>query len=210
MRFPLDVRGLLAALLASAAIACSSSDDDGDNDPGAERPEAELNIVRLAADAPPLFSDSISFWAFRGEGAEARLYFQDETGGQGDEYLSLKLANESLRLYPDGTPFADGDSVLIIIKVVDPQAILFELQPAGLKFSANDRAELRIRYDRADGDFNDDGEHDGHDDDIEDIIGIWRQESPGLPFVRLGTARVREQKELRAELDGFSRYAIAY
>jgi len=33
---------------------------------------------------------------------------------------------------------------------------------------------------------------------------------PGDPFVRLGSVKVEGQEELEADLQGFSRYAIAY
>ncbi len=203
------LRRLLAVALLLAVGACS---DDGPSpdDPGSQRPEDELRLLRLAAGAPLLEEDSISFWAFRGESVEQKLYFLAPGGGRGDEYLSLKLEDETLRARPDGTPFAEGDSVLITIKAVDPTQVLFELEPTGLQFSSSHPAELKIRYAEADPDLNDDGEDDEEDDAVELRIGIWRQEQPGDPFVRLGTARVEELKELEAELTGFSRYAIAY
>ena len=88
--------------------------------------------------------------------------------------------------------------------------LLFGLQPTGLKFSTAKPAELKIRYAQADDDLNEDGEVDEQDDQIETILGIWRQEQPGQPFVRLGSVKVEEQQELEAMLTGFSRYAIAY
>ena len=51
---------------------------------------------------------------------------------------------------------------------------------------------------------------DGEDDDIENTMAIWRQETPSDPFVRVGTAVVKDLKEAEAELTGFSRYALAY
>ena len=57
---------------------------------------------------------------------------------------------------------------------------------------------------------NEDGDVDEEDDHIETILGIWRQEQPGDPFVRLGSVKVEDQEELEAKLTGFSRYAIAY
>ena len=53
--------------------------------------------------------------------------------------------------------------------------------------SADKPAELKIHYDHADDDLDDDGDVDGEDDDIESTLSIWRQESPGDPFVRLGS-----------------------
>jgi hypothetical protein len=116
----------------------------------------------------------------------------------------------SLRARPDGTPFAEGDSILITIRVVDPAQMLFELEPSGLTFSPDVPAELKIHYDQTGGDLDDDGDVDVDDDAIESTMAIWRQESPGDPFVRVGTAVVEDLEEAEAELQGFSRYALAY
>jgi hypothetical protein len=99
--------------------------------------------------------------------------------------------------------------VLVTIKVVDPALILFDLEPTGLQFSSAEPAELKIKYAEADDDYDDDGDDDEDDDEIELRLGIWRQENPGDPFVRLGTLR-GDDDDLEADLTGFSRYAIAY
>jgi hypothetical protein len=198
----------LAMAGVALALACSSDGTDPD-EPGTERPPEALNLVRLRPEAPPLEDESVSFWAFRGESVETKLYFLAPGGGRGDEYLSLKLEDETLDRYPDGTPFADGDSVLVTITVVDPTLVLFELEPTGLQFSAVKPALLKINYAEADDDFDDDGDEDDDDSEIELRLGIWRQENPGDPFVRLGTLQ-GDDDDLEANLTGFSRYAIAY
>ena len=200
----------LAVIALVLAVGCSSDDTPSPDSPGSERPPAELSVARLSPDAPPLESSTVSFWAVKGEQAEQKLYFLDDQGQRGEEYLSLKLDDESLLSRPDGSAIAEGDSVLITITVEDPALLLFELQPSGLKFSPADPAELKIRYAHADDDLNEDGAVDGEDDHIESILGIWRQEQPGDPFIRLGSVKVEGQEELEAELTGFSRYAIAY
>jgi hypothetical protein len=116
----------------------------------------------------------------------------------------------SLLSYPDGTPFAVDDSVLITVRVVDPAQLLFELEPTGLRFNPQEPAELKIHYDHADDDLDDDGDVDSEDDEIERTLAIWRQESPGDPFVRLGSLLIEDLEEIEAELEGFSRYALAY
>jgi hypothetical protein len=197
---------LLAAPLA-ALLACS--DSGGPSDSGS-RPPADLNIVELADDAPPLYNPEVSFYAVKGENREARIFFQDDQGAAGDEYLRLRVDANTLEARPDGTPIAEGDSVLITIRVVDPAQMLFEMEPSGLDFSADQPAELRIRYAEVHGDLNDDGTVDSEDDHIESTMAIWRQETPSDPFVRVGTAVVKDVEEAEAELTGFSRYALAY
>lgn len=191
----------------AALLACSDSSSPSTGD---SRPPAELNIVGLPGDAPPLYNPEASFWAVKGQDAEARIYFQDDKGQPGEEYLRLRVDGPSLQARPDGSPIAEGDSVLITIRVVNPAQMLFEMEPSGLTFSPDEPAELKIRYEETRGDLNDDGSVDGSDDDIESTMAIWRQETPSDPFVRVGTAVVKELEEADAELTGFSRYALAY
>jgi hypothetical protein len=210
MFFSVRFRVSTVAIAMALAIGCSSDPTSSPNDPGSERPPDGLTVARLATTAPPLEESTVSFWAVKGRSVEQKLYFLDSQGQRGEEYLALKLEDESLSQRPDGSAIAEGDSVLITITVEDPALLLFSLQPTGLKFSASKPAELRIRYDQADDDLNEDGDVDGEDDSLESILGIWRQELPGDPFVRLGSVKVEGQEELEADLQGFSRYAIAY
>jgi hypothetical protein len=210
MFFSVRFRVSTVAIAMALAIGCSSDPTSSPNDPGSERPPDGLTVARLATTAPPLEESTVSFWAVKGRSVEQKLYFLDSQGQRGEEYLALKLEDESLSQRPDGSAIAEGDSVLITITVEDPALLLFSLQPTGLKFSASKPAELKIRYDQDDDDLNEDGDVDGEDDSLESILGIWRQELPGDPFVRLGSVKVEGQEELEADLQGFSRYAIAY
>jgi hypothetical protein len=196
--------------LGVAACGDDSNDTPDPDEPGTTRPPGELSILRLAADAPPLFENSVSFWAVRGEDREGRLYFEDDQGQRGEEYLRLQIGSSSLLARPDGTPFAAGDSVQVTVTVVDPTQILFQLEPEGLTFSSTSPAELEIEYDEAGEDLNDDGSVDGEDDEVESLLGVWRQATVGQPFVRLGSAVIEDLREIEAELTSFSRYAIAY
>jgi hypothetical protein len=200
------IRNLLF-IVPVALLACS---DSGGPEDGTTKPPSELKILRLSDASLPLFNSEESFYAVRGEDREARIFFQDESGGQGEEYLRLRVDAQSLQAYPDGTPFAEDDSVLITVRVVDPAELLFELEPSGLQFNPSEPARLKIHYDHADDDLNDDGDVDESDDDLEQTLSIWRQESPGDPFVRLGTVLDQDLEEVEAELEGFSRYALAY
>lgn len=189
---------------------CGDSDGSGPNPPPEQRPPAALNILKLAANSPPVFNPVESFWAKKGVDSEVKIYFQDAVGGQGEEYLRLRIDDISLQALPNGTPIAVGDSVLITIRVADPTQILFEFEPTGLTFNPQKPAELDIKYQQADDDFNEDGVVDQEDEDIEDTLSIWRQENPGGDFVKIGSLVIESIEEIDAELLGFSRYAIAY
>ena len=189
-------------------LGCSSSTTEPP--PPDIRDPAALNILQLAQNAPPLWNSQASFYAIRGEDREARLFFQDAVGGQGEEYLRLKIPDSSLLTRPDGTPFVVGDSILITVTVVDVQQILFELEPSGLRFDPAKPAELEIKYQEAGDDYDQDGDVDTEDDDIETLLAIWRQEIVGGVFERLGSVKFEDLKEVDVELTGFTRYAIAY
>ena len=199
-------------LILSLALTLACSDAGGPEDDDDTRPPSELTILRLSETSPPLFDAEVSFWAVRGENREGEIRFVDDEnpGAPGEEYLELEVDAEALLGYPDGTPFVEGDSVLITVRVVDPDRLLFEFEPAGLTFSPDRPAELKIHYDHADDDLDEDGDVDGEDEDLELTISIWRQENDGDPFERLGSFLIEDLEEIDAELGGFSRYALAY
>lgn len=199
----------LIALPFALALACSDSggpDDDG------TRPPSDLTILRLSGDSPPLLNPVESFYAVRGDNREVRIFFEDENdpGEAGDEYLRFAVDNDALLARPDGTLFVEDDSVLITVRVVDAARLLFEFEPAGLSFSPSRPAELKIHYDKADDDLDEDGDVDIDDEELELTLAIWRQESDGDPFVRLGSLLIDDLEEIDAEVEGFSRYALAY
>lgn len=100
--------------------------------------------------------------------------------------------------------------MLITVQVLDPTNILFQMEPTGLTFNPAEPAELKIHYDHADHDFNEDGAVNTIDDQIKSTLAIWRQETPADNFVRLGSVNVEDLEEINADVLGFSRYAIAY
>ena len=197
-------RTIATIVLAGLLAAC------GDATGPDTRPPSALNILRLAASAPPLEENEISFYAVRGQGREGIMYFQDSQGGRGEEYLRLKFDGESLLNGADGTPVAVGDSVLITVRVVDPTRVQFEFEPSGIVFNPLHMPELRIRYDEADHDFNEDGQQDAADAQIETELSLWRQEVVGTPYLKLPSTLVIDLDEVEGLLPGFSRYAIAY
>lgn len=193
-------------LLGAALLVTSCGDSTGPD----TRPDDGLNILRVAADAPPLEASEVSFYAVRGRGSEGILYFQDGNGGRGQEYLRFTLDNESLITDAGGLPVAIGDSVLIRITVVDPAEIQFQFEPAGIVFNPLHMPELRIRYDESDHDFNEDGLENAEDSEIETRLSLWRQELPGGVYIKLPSLLTADVDEVEGKVAGFSRFAIAY
>ena len=187
----------LVLALPAALAACESPSGGDDLVPG-----EDLVFLRPAPDAPHLETYDTSFVAVAGEDHEIRIDYVN-----GEECLRFRLDDDSLLRRPDGTRFQDGDTVTIRIRLVDAGYFNFEFQPAGLRFDHDHPAELRVDYGRAHPDYNGDGEVDGDDDDFE--FGWWRQEQPSQPWRRVGSVRVHDLKEVRAEIDGFTRYALA-
>ena len=188
-------------ILAAAGLALSGcSDPSGppvvDTD--------DLLFIRQAAGAPALATVDTTFWARRGEDMEVRLEYVN-----GRDCLRFELEEESLLTRPDGTPFAAGDSVQIRIRLVDPELYNFEFSPAGLRFSSEEPAELRVSFRYADRDVDGDGDVDDQDEVEFDDAGFWKQETPASSWMRIGTGRFDATEEMRAELEGFTRYALA-
>lgn len=191
---------LAAAGLAAAAGGCERS-------PTGE-PDDRLVFIRAAADAPPLATHEVGFWAVKGDNREVEIRYLPRPGEtEGERCLRFRVHGDALLRHPDGRTFQEGDSVRISIRVVDYQQFRFEFAPAGLRFDPERPAELRVSYRFADPDFNRDGVVDGRDEDFE--FGFWRQERAGRPWTRIGSARIHDLDEVRADLDGFTIYALA-
>jgi hypothetical protein len=201
---------IAAALAAGVTLGCGS-------DPTGPivRPPAQLNILRIATAAPPLWNRDTVFTCVKGQGCDGRIFFLDTlVGGRGEEFARLTLDQASLLRRPDGTAINDGDAVAITMSVVG-DSVMLEFAPAGLRFDPAHPAKLVIEYgeagDSVPEDFNGDGfAGDAGDDTIEQMLSVWREELPGDPFVKIGTAKIESLNEVEADLMRFSRYALAY
>ena len=185
----------LCLLLPAAFAACD--DPSGGDGPV---PGEDLVFLRPGPDAPSLAVDEVSFVAVAGRDHDVRIPYSN-----GDECLRFRLDDDALTRRPNGTAMNDGDTITIRIRVVDNGYFNFEFQPAGLRFA--EPAELRVNYRFAHPDYNGDGEVDDDDEDFE--FGWWRQEMPGQDWERVGGVRLHDLTEVRAEIDGFTRYALA-
>ena len=189
---------LLAAVLASC----------GDSPSGpSELPASQLVFIRAAADAPPLESNQAQVWAKAGDGRRVELRYQKVGEYGGDRCLEFNIPGDALLRRPDGTAFAKGDSILITITLNDPSTFNFTFAPAGLTFSKDHPAELRISYKWANPDYNGDGVVDSRDRAFR--FDIWKQESEGAQWFHIGTSRDSNVEELRADIFGFTRYAMS-
>lgn len=199
----------MAVVAVTSAAACG--DGDGPSGPDEGIPEVELTFLRHAANAPPLLtSGDTTVVATRGVSLDLEIFYEAEGGGgeRGDRFLRFTLEDGSLLRHPDGTPFADGEQIAISLHL-DPELLAIEFEPSGLVFDPDAPARLELRYAEADGDYDEDGDEDSDDAELEDEIDLWRQESPGDPWFRIGEIRDLDLDEVKARLFGFSRYALA-
>src|SRR5438128_10290861 len=82
-------------------------------------PASQLHIVAQGASAPPLYADSVSFYAVWGQDREVRMYYQGATPGvRGDEMLRFKVPGDGLLRRPDGSEFQSGDSIRIVLNEI--------------------------------------------------------------------------------------------
>ena len=196
---------LIAMLGATAILSCS------DNTGPESRPPGELNIIRQDTLAPPLVSNTASVWAKVGDGRELHLNYQGATPADtGEEFIRFEIPGDGLVRKPDGTPFQAGDSILITVTVINDADFHFDFEPAGLVFSTEHPARLRVRYFDADHDFDDDGDTDAADAAIEQVLDLWHRSGPSASWTKVGSVKFEELDELDANIFSFSEYAVAW
>ncbi|HEY7027777.1 MAG TPA: hypothetical protein VH438_09245 [Gemmatimonadales bacterium] len=203
---------LMPAIAAALLGGCTSSMDSGGS---TTKPPSQLNFLQFAATAPTLCSNSVTFDATKGVDVEAALEFPEpgepaDCSGGTEDFVRLRIDKESLLELPNGTPLNDGDVVSITMTWVGGDSIMVQLEPTGLKFNPAKPAELKIEYGEASDDLDHNGTVDSEDDEIEQELGLWRQAVLGDDFVLIGSVKLEDENEFEAELNGFSRYAIAY
>lgn len=174
-----------------------------------ELPDDRIVLVKAAPDAPPLETQHVSFWAKAGDTRHVEIRYESDSSYSGDRCLEFTVPSNGLYRMPDGRVMQKGDSVLITVDVVDPMRFDFRFSPSGLQFDPRHPAEMRVSYKWVAKDANGDGVEDDRDRALLLALAIWRQEAPGQPWTRLSTDRSGDAQELRADIPGFSQYAMA-
>lgn len=196
---------MLVLAIPALGLAC------GDGTGPERRQTDDLTFLRFSASAPDLAQSSVTFWAVKGQDRRGRLFFVTPLNSPDTaEFMTFRVREESLLRRPDGTPFADGDSIQITITLLDPVRLAVNMQPAGLRFSSFEPAELEFDYGESDEDYDNDGVVDDDDSVAERRIAIWRQELPGQPWVRLSSRVEVSLDEVEADITSFTSYALAF
>ena len=209
MRFSTLASLAVTALLISG---CGASDDTPVNpiDP-TPVPETSLRFLQPSAGSA-LRTDSVSFWAVKGEDREVAMYYVPTVGGDSTRFLRFRVRKETLLKRPDGTTFADGDSVRITIRLRDFSKLVTEFSPSGLTFSGSRPAELRLDFKKANPDYNKDGVVNATDTGLVPTFAIWKQEALGQPWFKLTSAVEvsSDLSEVKADILSFTNHAIAW
>ncbi len=207
-------RWAAVALTAVLAIACSS-DTPVDPTPapgGSGIPETSLQFLKPAT-GTSLRTDSVTFWAVKGQDREVAMYYRPNAGSSDSvRFLRFRVRNESLLRRPDGSAFAAGDSVRITIRIRDFSKLITDFSPSGLTFSELRPAELRLDFKNSDQDYNRDGSVNQADTNLVPTFAIWKQEAVGQPWFKLTSAVeiAGNLSEVKADVLSFTAHAIAY
>ncbi|MCC7054686.1 MAG: hypothetical protein IT355_15550 [Gemmatimonadaceae bacterium] len=175
-------------------------------------PQSQLTFLRPAPGVA-LSRDSAVFWAKRGEDREVAMYYLPTPGSSDSvRYLRFRVRKEALLTRPDGSAFAEGDSVRITIRIRDFSNLITEFSPSGLKFSASKPAELRLDFRNADPDRNRDGVVNAADTSLVASFAIWKQEAVSQPWYKLTSAVEVSSNfsEVKADITSFTNHAVAW
>ena len=197
------MRNFIRSIVMLAIVVLGACSGDGSSLTETQRPTSGLHFIRLSASAPPLQSTVVSFYAVKGQDREVRVKLSD-----GSDFLRFRVFSNSLDTRPDGTPIAQGDSILITITVPDPTVYAANFQPAGLKFVSP--ARLQFEFADCDKDLNGDGVVNAADSALILQMSTWRQETASAPWVKIGSTVETNINEVQSDIAGFSGYALAY
>lgn len=168
-------------------------------------------FLRAAAGAPTIANPVIAFYAKKGVNAEVKMLYNPEPGkGDSALFLDFRVDDRSLAFRPDGTPIAQGDSVLITLTLVDASHGIVDFQPAGLRFSADKPARLKLNFLEADSDYNGDGVVNQTDKTLTHSFSVWKRESSADPWVRLSSVVDEGTDDVNADILGFTSYSIGF
>lgn len=208
---------LLTLLLTAVLAAGCGGDSPNPVDPGTKvdttpTPTSALTFLRPATNVV-LSKDSATFWAKAGEDREVAMYYRPVAGSTDSvRFLRFRVRKEALLTRPNGTPFANGDSVLITIRMLDFSKLITEFSPSGLKFNPSKPAELRLDFRNADRDYNRDGSVTSADTVVAAKFAIWKQEAVNQPWFKLTSAIEVDANfaEVKADITSFTNHAVAF
>lgn len=205
---------LLAFTLLSAIVgACTNGDptEPPTLTPTVGDTSLTVNTLAPAAGAPAIANPVVTFWAKKGESREAFMYYQSRPGrADSTVFVRFRVSQRALLTRPNGQAFADGDSVLITITLVDPAQLIVRFEPSGLAFDPADPADLKFSFLETDDDLDDDGTVDGDDALLQNLLTVWRRETVSAPWMRQTSRLTIATHEIETDVLGFTDYVVAW
>jgi hypothetical protein len=165
---------------------------------------SEVTFLRLPTDVYASAQKTAEFWAVKGQNRSVTLSYTDT----GQNLMLFSVGADALATRPDGSAFQPGDSVLISVTLDESARLIFRFQPSGLKFSDAHPAELTVDGTRADPDVNGDGVLDLRDTVLRLQASIWKQDLPGLPWLKLPTVSLSSDV-VRSDIHDFTGFGMA-
>lgn len=151
---------------------------------------------------------TIGFWAVRGRDVSVQIDYR--AGEAPHPFVRFRVPAGALAYRPDGSAFADGDSVLISL-AIDSVTFVVQFEPSGLVFNADAPAVLDVWYGGTGGDLDADGDVDDTDATIETkLLGVWYQAHALEPWSAIAAEHVLTERRFTAVLAHFSGYALSW
>lgn len=163
----------------------------------------ELRFLEFEPGAFENADRTASFWAVKGRAGKVDL----EYGDSGEDFLEFELDARSLAYFPDGTAFADGDSVLITVSADSSGRFAFRFEPSGLRFSSEWPARLTLNYGRTNPDIDEDGSVTPLDATLAVDAVIWARDVSVLPWTSVPT--LKNGSVARADIHHFTEFGMA-
>ena len=169
------------------------------------------SITLLTATGTSAVNSPVSFYAVQGQDRQGELFYVDPSSGNtARKLLRLRVRPHTQITRPDGTLLVTGDSILITITLIDRVHLIAQFEPAGLRFSGSDPANLTMWFTETDHDLNHDGVVNSADAAIVQTFSIFRQAFAGAPWTRISSTVLAGADDVTAAIPGFSNYVIAY
>jgi hypothetical protein len=207
----------VSPLLLAIFVAATACQDDP-TAPPPDTPMAQAvtatatpHFLQAKAGAPKIANPVIRFYAKKGRRQTIFMLYHARPGRRDStDLIRFRVRENSLLARPNGTRFRTGDSVLITLRLVDPVKLIVDFQPAGLRFNPQDPADLRIHWSETNPDVNRDGAVNQQDTALKQRLKIWRRETATSPWARTPSLVNVPSQECELDLQGFTRYAVAY
>ncbi|MFN0098776.1 MAG: hypothetical protein ACKVS7_08890 [Gemmatimonadaceae bacterium] len=212
MRHP---RIVLAAVIAIVSVVASCSESPVEPEapltPTPNDTSLLVNSLAPAPGAPAIANPVVSFYAVAGQSREVFMYYRSRPGRTDSTvFIRFKVSDGALLTRPNGTPFVNGDSILITMTLVDPARFIVRFSPSGLRFDPSDPAELEYNFLEADDDLDEDGEITATDSTYRAMLAIWKRENSTAPWIKQASILAGDLDEIEVDVISFTDYIIAW